>query len=92
MERPGDVVLSLRGRDEGRALFVVGVSPDGRLLVADGRVRRIESPKKKQTKHVKLLSSPECRVADKLRSGEKVTNGELRRALAETENRGFSYG
>ncbi len=75
------VVLPLRGRYAGERFFVVVVE-GAFAYIADGRVRRIEKPKRKKEKHLSLVAKPEGRIADKLRSGEKVTNGEIRRALA----------
>ena len=43
----------------------------------------LESPKRKKRKHALLAARYECRTADKIRSGEKVTNSELRRTLAQ---------
>ena len=77
-----NIVLSLRGHDAGAVLFVLGVE-EPYLLVADGKRRRVESPKRKNRKHVRFLSKSESRVAQKLHAGEKVTNNELRRALNE---------
>ena len=75
-----DIVLSLRGHDAGHAMFVLAT--DGEyLLLADGKRRRVERPKRKKIKHVQFLINSDCRVACKLRSGEKITNNELRRAL-----------
>ena len=47
-----------------------------------GRDRRIEKPKRKKCKHAKKVLRSETRVAEKLRSGDKVLNSELRRDLA----------
>jgi hypothetical protein len=83
-ERPAisDIVKSLKGRDAGREFFVT--AEDGEYVyLADGRLRRIESPKKKKKKHVLRAEGSDSRAAEKLRSGEKVTNAELRRALSE---------
>ncbi len=77
----GDLVLSLRGRDAGRVLYVVGVRGDD-LLLADGRVRMIELPKRKKRKHVRWADRPEDRVRHKLCLGQKVLNSELRKAIA----------
>ena len=76
-----DVVKSTAGRDEGYLFYVLGT--DGAyLLLADGKMRRIEKPKRKKIKHtVKVLRS-ETRVAEKLRLGDKVLNSELRKDLA----------
>ena len=42
----------------------------------------MEKPKRKKRKHVELLPRRDSRVADKIRSGDKVLNSELRRELA----------
>ena len=76
-----DVVLSTAGRDAGD-LFYVLEADDTYLTLVNGRDRTIDKPKHKKRKHtVKVLRS-ETRVAEKLRSGDKVLNSELRRDLA----------
>ena len=76
-----DIVVSINGRDAGKRFYVVS-SDSGYLYLADGRARRIEAPKRKKRKHVRLESAGGW-LAEKLQSGEKVTNSELRRALGE---------
>lgn len=76
-----DVVCSRAGRDKGKLLFVVEVDGNYAIL-ADGRGRKLENPKRKKLAHVSFHASGSCRVAQKLRDGEKVSNSELRRALA----------
>ena len=80
----GDIVRSTNGRDRDRALFVLEVDGDYLRLV-DGKSRRLEHPKRKKKKHCVFLSREDCRTAEKLRSGEKVGNSEIRRALAAVE-------
>ena len=80
----GDIVRSINGRDRDRALFVLEVDGDYLVLI-DGKSRRLEHPKRKKKKHCTFLSREESRVAEKLRSGEKVGNSEVRRALAAIE-------
>lgn len=76
-----DVVRSLRGRDSGELFFVL--STDGvYALVVDGKGRRLEKPKKKKLRHLEFVERSGDRTDSKLRTGEKVTNSELRRALA----------
>ena len=77
-----DIVQSIAGRDKGKLFFVLDVEGEY-LLLADGKGRRPESPKRKKRKHAVLAARYECRTADKIRSGEKVTNSELRRTLAQ---------
>ncbi|MDR3207440.1 MAG: KOW domain-containing RNA-binding protein [Oscillospiraceae bacterium] len=77
-----DIVLSLRGHDAGNHMVVLAVEGEF-LFLADGKRRRAEKPKRKKQKHVELAAESDSRVALKLRAGEKVTNNELRRALAD---------
>ena len=76
-----DVVVSTAGRDAG-SLFYVLEADDTYLLLADGKGRRIEKPKRKKRKHTSKVLRSETRVAEKLRAGDKVLNSELRRDLA----------
>ena len=76
-----DVVISTAGRDQGESYYVIRVEGEYLHLV-NGRSRPLESPKRKKRKHVEKVLRSETRVADKLRSGDKVLNGELRRDLA----------
>ena len=76
-----DVVISLRGRDQGELYYVIGKQEEF-LLLANGKNRPLEEPKRKKRKHAQKVLRSETRVAAKLLSGDKVLNGELRRDLA----------
>ena len=76
-----DVVSSTAGRDQGE-LFYVLETDDQFVTLVNGRNRPVEKPKRKKRKHVEKVLRSETRVAEKLRSGDKVLNGELRRDLA----------
>ena len=82
-----EIVRSIAGRDSGKLFFVLETEGEF-LLLADGRTRRLERPKRKKRKHVEPFPFGETRVAVKIRSGEKVTNSELRRTLAEAGGEG----
>ena len=75
-----DVVISTAGRDQGKLFYVVGTDPVY-LLLANGKDRTLERPKRKKLKHVDKVLRSETRVAEKLRLGDKVLNSELRRDL-----------
>ena len=76
-----DVVVSTAGRDVGQLFYVL--ETDGTyLMLIDGKGRTIEKPKRKKRKHTSKVLRSETRVAEKLRSGDKVLNSELRRDLA----------
>ena len=53
------------------------------LLLADGKTRRLEKPKRKKRKHVVFQARFDCRTAEKIRSGEKLANSDLRKTLAQ---------
>ena len=76
-----DVVVSVRGRDQGQWFYVIGIE-ENYFLLANGKNRTLENPKRKKQKHVEKVLRSETRVAAKLLSGNKVLNGELRRDLA----------
>ena len=76
-----DVVASTAGRDQGELFYVVNMESEF-LMLANGKDRTLDRPKRKKRKHVQKVLRPETRVADKLRRGDKVLNGELRRDLA----------
>ncbi len=76
-----NIVKSIAGRDAGDLFFVLAAEGDF-LLLADGKRRRVELPKRKRRKHVVLVAQSDVPVAQKIRSSEKITNSELRRAIA----------
>ena len=76
-----DVVMTTAGRDAGQWFYVIDADPVF-LLLANGKDRTLEKPKRKKRKHVAKVLRSETRVAEKIRSGDKVLNGELRRDLA----------
>ena len=76
-----NIVKATAGRDAGKFFFVLAVQGDF-LLLADGKHRRVENPKRKRQKHLALVGESHSLVAEKIRSGEKITNSELRKAIA----------
>ena len=76
-----DMIVSLAGRDKGQLFFVVDTDGDF-VLIADGKGRKLETPKRKKRKHIQKVLQADTRVAEKIRNGDKVLNRELRRELA----------
>ena len=76
-----DIVRSDAGRDRGKIFIVLAVEGEY-LLLADGKGRRVEAPKRKKRRHVPFVAADESRLADKIKRSEKITNSELRRTLA----------
>ena len=75
------LVEATAGRERGKLFYVM--ETDGEyLLLADGKNRRVEAPKRKKRKHTRFIADTEDRVAAKIRENEKVTNSELRKSIA----------
>ena len=62
----GEMVKSLAGHDKDSFYMIIGNEGD-MLLLADGRLKTIEKPKKKKKKHVQL-------VHRQMDTKEKLTN------------------
>ena len=71
------MVESVAGRDRGMYAYVIGVSEEGYLLVADGRLRKVETPKRKKLKHIRLIAD-----APRLEE-DKMTNRLIRESINE---------
>ena len=80
--KAADVVVPINGRDEGKRFLVIGTQEEYSLL-ADGRNRRVEKPKKKKNKHLKPDGKANDQIAARLADGGKITNNEIRRLLAQ---------
>ncbi len=75
------LVEATAGREKGKLFYVLDT--DGEyLLLADGKSRRVEAPKRKKRRHARFIAEPDGRVAEKIRENEKITNSELRKAIA----------
>ena len=80
--RPGQLVSSTQGRDEGRYYLVLSKTDDGYVLVTDGEYRGVENLKKKNPKHIKIWPQTSERLAASLADQVKVTNTEILSELA----------
>lgn len=70
----GQVVLSVAGRDAGRLFLILSIDDDFALII-DGKVRKLESPKRKRLRHLK----PAGPILD---ITALTTNRQIRRMLA----------
>lgn len=76
-----NIVRSDAGRDKGKLFVVLAVEGEF-LLLADGKSRKVESPKRKKCRHVLFVAADDSRLSEKIKGEEKFTNSELRRTLA----------
>ncbi|HIU48000.1 MAG TPA: KOW domain-containing RNA-binding protein [Candidatus Avimonoglobus intestinipullorum] len=74
----GSVVFSKAGRDKGGAFLVLRVD-GGYAAIADGRLRRVEKPKRKKLKHLQKTNNVLELETD---ADGRPTNAQVRKALA----------
>ena len=79
---PGRVVLSTQGRDEGRYFIVLKVIDENFVLMADGLTRKVDHPKKKKVKHLRMKPIVVEVDGDKL-PNRHLQDSDLRRYLRE---------
>ncbi len=75
------IVRSRSGHDKDQ-LFCVMAVEGSFVLLADGKRRRVEKPKRKNVKHVEGVGEFSHPTIEKVRAGQPVRNRELRAALA----------
>lgn len=71
----GTVVLALAGHDKGGYFAVIDFADDSHVLIADGKRRKIEKPKRKKCKHLKAVGQLDPQIAG------SWTNRRIRKAL-----------
>lgn len=76
------IVRSVSGHDRGELFCVMDMDGE-RLLLADGKRRRVNSPKRKNAKHVISAGDWEHPTLEEIRAGRPVGDGALRKALAQ---------
>ena len=70
----GKIVISKKGRDMGKYLAVINCDKNY-VFVADGKERKLETPKRKNIKHISI-------TADTLTKDQMKTNKQLKKAIA----------
>jgi ribosomal protein L14E/L6E/L27E len=78
---PGEFVYATAGRDKGKCFIVLSVENEY-LYLADGRARKVSTPKKKKVKHVEMTGERDEFILSKLLQTGKVTNKEVRYSLS----------
>ena len=81
----GDVVRSAMGRDDGKLFAVTEILDERFVKIADGHYHKLAAPKKKNRSHIKATEYELGPVAQKLQTGKKVFENELRSALLKLE-------
>lgn len=78
---PGRIVVSTAGRDKDRFFIVLSRVGENYCFIADGDVRKVDVPKKKKLKHLRVTDFSLTSVQEKLETNQTVTNAMLRKEL-----------
>lgn len=78
----GSIVKSKAGRDKGD-LFIVIRREGEYVYLANGDLRKVDKPKRKKLKHLQGTNRVSWFISDKMKNVGKVTNSEVRKALAD---------
>lgn len=76
----GKLAVSKSGHDKGQLFVVIG-EDDRYLFLADGNLKSLEKPKKKNRKHVQVIKNVPKAVDDILSQSVPVKNLEIKRAI-----------
>jgi len=89
MTRPpvtlGATVISKAGRDEGRTFLVVEELDENYVLISDGDTHRMEKPKKKKRRHLRVAREATAKITARLNAESKMENHEVREWLSHKE-------
>lgn len=77
----GQIVKSKAGRDKGRIFIVCSVEDEQNVLVCDGDLRKLDSPKKKKIKHLMIYNTVLTEFAFKLQCNENLDDAYVRKLL-----------
>ncbi|MEQ8235692.1 MAG: KOW domain-containing RNA-binding protein [Syntrophomonadaceae bacterium] len=88
----GRVVISKSGRDLGKPFVVVRVINERYLSLSDGDLRKIENPKKKNVRHLKVTAVQAEEVLECLNQGEVLTNQIIKKNLKQLFEKGLIHG
>lgn len=77
----GGICQSTQGRDKDRYYVIRIIFEDGTVGVVDGNFKKLASPKKKNLKHLRLLSDKAETIAAKFADGRQVFDSEIYSAL-----------
>lgn len=76
--RLGQIVRVTHGREADQFMIVVAILDEKLVLLADGRKRKFNQPKKKNVLHFEMLDYISADIQNSLLETGRITNGKLR--------------
>jgi len=83
--RVGQVIKCTSGREVNRLFFIIKIVDDKYVLISDGKKRKLDRPKLKKVKHLKLYGIFNDEVKNKIVS-EQITDAFLRAELTKSKD------
>ncbi len=77
----GKYVWSTSGRDKGNLFIVTAVVDDQYVMLADGKLRKLEKPKKKKLKHLVVTEFQVFSLHEQVKNHRKIQDSDLRDAI-----------
>ena len=77
----GQIVKSKAGRDKDKVFIINRILDEHHVLVCDGDLRKLSSPKKKKVKHLVIYNTLFTEFAEKLQSNENLDDAFVRKLL-----------
>ncbi|WMJ76599.1 MULTISPECIES: KOW domain-containing RNA-binding protein [unclassified Sedimentibacter] len=82
----GQIVKSKAGRDKDRVFIISMILDEQYVLVCNGELRKLSSPKKKKVKHLVIYNTVCTEFAEKLQRNENPDDAYVRRLLEPYKN------
>ena len=84
--RPGQLVCSLKGRDQGNFYLIKGLEGERFLLLVDSFKHSLANPKRKNVKHVKIFMLIATEIEEALAAEKLITDSRVAIALKRLQN------
>ena len=75
------IVYSKKGRDSGKKMIIYEIINDKFVMLVDGKLRKVDNPKKKKVKHIQQTNEILEQINAKLCAKDKIFDAEIRKAL-----------
>ena len=83
--RVGQVTRCTSGRDTNRLFFIIKIIDSKYVLISDGKKRKLDRPKLKKVKHLKLYEVFNDEVENRIAS-DNITDAFLRAELTKSKD------
>lgn len=82
---PGRIVKAIAGRDKDKYFVVLSVADESFCYIADGKTRKVDMPKLKKIKHLRVTDFSLESIREKLETKQTISNSMIRKELSQFE-------